>query len=143
MTKKVLLCDDEIHILKAAELKVSRAGYDVRIARDGEQAWQMIQEDQPDVLVTDVQMPRCDGFQLSQRIRQDDRTRELPILMLTAKGFELEQQELMERWGIIDIVAKPFSPRELVRRIDAVVAESAAEHCSADSAAGQSGGTLR
>jgi DNA-binding response OmpR family regulator len=143
MTKKVLLCDDEIHILKAAELKVSRAGYDVRIARDGEQAWQMIQEDQPDVLVTDVQMPRCDGFQLSQRIRQDDRTRELPILMLTAKGFELEQQELMERWGIIDIVAKPFSPRELVRRIDAVVAESAAEHCSADRAAGQSGGTLR
>lgn len=122
MTKKVLLCDDEIHILKAAELKVSRAGYDVRIARDGEQAWQMIQEDLPDVLVTDVQMPRCDGFELSRRIRQDERTQDLPILMLTAKGFELEQQELMERWGIIDIVAKPFSPRELVRRIDAVVA---------------------
>jgi DNA-binding response OmpR family regulator len=122
MTKKVLLCDDEIHILKAAELKVSRAGYDVRIARDGEQAWRMILEDLPDVLVTDVQMPRCDGFELSQRIRQDERTRDLPILMLTAKGFELEQQELMERWGIIDIVAKPFSPRELVRRIEAVVA---------------------
>ncbi len=130
MTKKVLLCDDEIHILKAAELKVSRAGYDVRIARDGEQAWQMILDDLPDILVTDVQMPRCDGFELSQRIRQDERTRDLPILMLTAKGFELEQQELMERWGIIDIVAKPFSPRELVRRIDAVISAEAG-HCVA------------
>jgi DNA-binding response OmpR family regulator len=129
MTKKVLLCDDEIHILRAAELKVSRAGHDVRIARDGEQAWRMILEDLPDVLVTDVQMPRCDGFELSRRIREDERTRELPILMLTAKGFELEQQELMERWGIVDIVAKPFSPRELVRRIDAVLAGS--EHCTA------------
>jgi len=131
MTKKVLLCDDEIHILKAAELKVSRAGYDVRIARDGEQAWQMILAELPDILVTDVQMPRCDGFELSQRIRQDERTRDLPILMLTAKGFELEQQELMERWGIIDIVAKPFSPRELVRRIDAATSAAEAGHCVA------------
>lgn len=129
MTKKVLLCDDEIHILRAAELKVSRAGYDVRIARDGDQAWQMIEEDLPDVLVTDVQMPRCDGFELSRRIRENERTRELPILMLTAKGFELEQHELMERWGIIDIVAKPFSPRELVRRIDAVLAAAEAGNC--------------
>lgn len=122
MTKKVLLCDDEIHILRAAELKVARAGYEVRIARDGQEAWEMIEQDLPDVLVTDVQMPRMDGFELSRRIRDCDATRDLPILMLTAKGFELEQQELMEKWGIIDILAKPFSPRELVRLIDQIVA---------------------
>jgi DNA-binding response OmpR family regulator len=126
MTKKVLLCDDEIHILRAAELKVARAGYEVRIARDGRQAWEMIQEDLPDVLVTDVQMPRMDGFELSRQIRDCDATKELPILMLTAKGFELEQQELMEKWGIIDILAKPFSPRELVRLIDQIVGIPAA-----------------
>jgi two-component system, OmpR family, alkaline phosphatase synthesis response regulator PhoP len=126
MTKKVLLCDDEIHILRAAELKVARAGYEVRIARDGQQAWEMIQEDLPDVLVTDVQMPRMDGFALSRQIRDCDATKELPILMLTAKGFELEQQELMEKWGIIDILAKPFSPRELVRLIDQIVGIPAA-----------------
>ncbi|MEX2558449.1 MAG: response regulator, partial [Pirellulales bacterium] len=57
MSKRVLLCDDEIHILRAAELKVRRSGYDVRIARDGQEAWEMIQTDLPDVLVTDVQMP--------------------------------------------------------------------------------------
>ena len=121
MTKKVLLCDDEIHILRAAEIKVSRAGYDVRIAHDGQQAWEFIQQDLPDVLVTDVQMPRCDGFELSRRIRDNPASRELPILMLTAKGFELAQQELMEKWGIVGILAKPFSPRELVRRIDQIL----------------------
>lgn len=128
MTKKVLLCDDEIHILRAAELKVARAGYEVRIARDGQEAWEMIEQDLPDVLVTDVQMPRMDGFELSRRIRDCDVTRDLPILMLTAKGFELEQQELMEKWGIIDILAKPFSPRELVRLIDQIVAVPAGAH---------------
>jgi two-component system, OmpR family, alkaline phosphatase synthesis response regulator PhoP len=126
MSKKVLLCDDEIHILRAAELKVSRAGYEVRIARDGEEAWQMIQNDLPDLLVTDVQMPRVDGFELSRRIRGDAATRNLPILMLTAKGFELEQQEMIEKWGIVDIVPKPFSPRELVRLIDQIVGSARA-----------------
>lgn len=126
MSKKVLLCDDEIHILRATELKVSRAGYEVRIAHDGQEAWEMIQDDLPDVLVTDVQMPRVDGFELSRRIRGNDATKDLPILMLTAKGFELEQAEMMEKWGIVDIVAKPFSPRELVRLIDQIVEAAAA-----------------
>ncbi len=126
MTKKVLLCDDEIHILRAAELKVSRSGYDVRIARDGQEAWEMIQQELPDVLVTDVQMPRMDGFELSRQIRSHAKTRDLPILMLTAKGFELEQQEMMDKWGIVDIVSKPFSPRELVRLIDQIVEPTAA-----------------
>lgn len=122
MRKKVLLCDDETHILRAAELKVIRSGYDVRTCRDGQEAWEMIQRELPDVLVTDVQMPRVDGFELSRRIRDNPETRDLPILMLTAKGFELEHQELMEKWGIVDILAKPFSPRELVRLIDQIVA---------------------
>ena len=122
MSKKVLLCDDEIHILRAAEIKVSRAGYDVRVARDGQQAWEMIQQDRPDVLVTDVQMPLVDGFELSRRIRSNPETRDLPILMLTAKGFELAHQELMDKWGIVDILGKPFSPRELVRLIDRILA---------------------
>ncbi len=128
MVKKVLLCDDEIHILRAAEFKMVRAGYQVRIARDGQEAWEMIQQERPDVLVTDVQMPRMDGFQLSQRIRSNPVTKDLPILMLTAKGFELEQQDLMAKWGIVDIVAKPFSPRELVRQIDQIVEAPAAAH---------------
>jgi len=118
MTKKVLLCDDEIHILRAAEIKVSRAGYDVRIAHDGQEAWEAIQNDPPDVLVTDLHMPRCDGLELTARIRGNSQVKHLPILMLTAKGFELSREELIEKWGIVDILPKPFSPRELLGLIE-------------------------
>ncbi len=121
MSKKVLLCDDEIHILRAAEIKVSRSGYDVRIAHDGQEAWEAIQQDMPDVLVTDVQMPRLDGIGLTERIRANPATQNLPVLMLTAKGFELGYSEMVRQWGIVGILAKPFSPRELVRLIDQIV----------------------
>lgn len=126
MAKKVLLCDDEVHILRAAEIKISRGGYEVQTAYDGQEAWELILKDPPDVLVTDLQMPRCDGLELTARIRADERVRDLPILMLTAKGFELPRQELIEKWGIIDILPKPFSPRELVRLIDKIVGNTPA-----------------
>ena len=121
MTKRVLLCDDEIHILRAAEFKLKRAGYDVRIASDGQQAWEMIQQEKPDVLITDCQMPRLDGFALTQRVRQNPDTRDLPVLMLTAKGFELNSEELSEKWNVISVIGKPFSPRELLKTVDRIL----------------------
>jgi two-component system alkaline phosphatase synthesis response regulator PhoP len=121
MSHKVLLCDDEIHILRAAEIKISRAGYDVSIAHDGQEAWEMIQADCPDVLVTDLHMPRCDGLELTARIRGNAACKDVPIVMLTAKGFELPRQELIEKWNIVDILAKPFSPRELVGLINKIL----------------------
>lgn len=118
MNKKVLLCDDEVHILRTAEIKVQRAGYDVRVASDGQQAWEMIQAEMPDILVTDVQMPRLDGLALVRRIRENVATQELPVLMLTAKGYELSHADLAEQWQVAGVLAKPFSPRELVSLID-------------------------
>jgi DNA-binding response OmpR family regulator len=126
MTKKVLLCDDEVHILRAAEIKISRAGYDVRVAHDGQEAWELIQADRPDVLVTDLHMPRCDGLELTARIRGQAELADMPIVMLTAKGFELPKQELIEKWRIVDILPKPFSPRELVALIDKILEGAAA-----------------
>mgnify|MGYP002621672098 FL=1 len=117
MPRNVLLCDDEIHILRAAEIKIRRSGYEVRIAHDGQEAWELIQQECPDILVTDLQMARCDGLELTARIRGDEAIKDLPIVMLTAKGFELPRQELIEKWNIVDILAKPFSPRELVSLI--------------------------
>ncbi len=66
MAKRILLCDDEIHIVKAAEFKLKRAGYDVETASNGEEAWEIIQRNPPDMLITDCQMPRLDGFGLIQ-----------------------------------------------------------------------------
>ena len=121
MTKRVLLCDDEIHILRAVEFKVSRAGYSVRCADDGQEAWELIQEECPDMLVTDCQMPRMDGFQLVEKIRDNEKTAHLPVVMLTAKGFEFTPSDVAEKWGVIAILSKPFSPRELLRCIDQVL----------------------
>ena len=122
MPKRILLCDDEIHILRAAEFKLKRAGYDVQTAGDGEEAWELIEAQRPDVLVTDYQMPRLDGFGLTQRVRENSDTRDLPVLMLTAKGFELSREELAEKWNVMAVVAKPFSPRELLQTVEKILA---------------------
>ena len=127
MSTRVLLCDDEIHILRAAEFKIKRAGYSVRTAGDGEEAWQLVQDQVPDLLITDCQMPRLDGLGLVRRLREDCRTAAVPVLMLTAKGFELSHEGLAAELGVIDVIAKPFSPRELLKRVDAVLAEEKAE----------------
>ncbi len=121
MGKRVLLCDDEIHILRAAEFKLKRAGYDVRIAGDGEEAWEAVQQQKPDILITDYQMPRLDGFGLVQRLRENPETEDLPVLMLTAKGFELSHDELAERLNVIAVIAKPFSPRELLQSVNEIL----------------------
>ena len=121
MAKRVLLCDDEIHILRAAEFKLKRAGFDVQVAGDGEEAWEAIEAQKPDVLITDCQMPRLDGLGLVQRVREDPDTRNLPVLMLSAKGYELSQEELAEKWNVAALIAKPFSPRELLRWVERVL----------------------
>ncbi len=126
MSRKVLLCDDEPSILRAAEFKFQRAGYQVITATDGEEGWQAVLADPPDIVVTDCQMPKVDGLELARRIWQHPSTHHIPVLMLTAKGFELPADELRQRLGIRDVVTKPFSPRELVARVEAVLAECAA-----------------
>jgi CheY-like chemotaxis protein len=124
MAKKILLCDDEPHILRAAEFKLSRAGYDVTTASDGREAWQAIQANRPDMLVTDLQMPQMDGLELSRRVRETPATRDLPILMLTAKSFETAHLELAEKCGVLAVLPKPFSPRELLRYVDRVLGQN-------------------
>ncbi len=121
MAKRILLCDDEIHILRAAEFKLKRAGYDVEIASDGQEGWEAIEAQKPDLLITDCQMPRLDGLGLVARVRDHALTEDLPILMLTAKGFELSGEDLAARWNILAVIAKPFSPRELLKRVEAIL----------------------
>jgi two-component system, OmpR family, alkaline phosphatase synthesis response regulator PhoP len=123
MTKQILLCDDEIHILRAAEFKLKKAGYNVRIASDGQEAWEAIQQQKPDILITDYQMPRMDGLGLVQKVRENPPTADLPIFMLTAKGFELSHHELATTWNVMAVIAKPFSPRELLQRVDGVLGQ--------------------
>ena len=117
-TRNVLLVDDELHILRATEFKLKRHGYQITCASDGEEAWEQIQRQVPDIVVTDLQMPRLDGLQLITRIRENPATESLPVILLTAKGFELTHKETYERHGVFDVVTKPFSPRNLCQRVD-------------------------
>ena len=126
MAERILLCDDEIHIMRAAEFKLERAGYDVQIAGDGQEAWEAIELQKPDLLITDCQMPRLDGLGLVQRVRENPDTRDLPVLMLTAKSYELSQEEMSARWNVIAVMAKPFSPRELLRLVEEVLRDQTA-----------------
>jgi DNA-binding response OmpR family regulator len=138
MLRKILLCDDEVHILRPAEFKLRRAGYDVRCASDGEEGWQAIQVCVPDLLITDCQMPRMDGLRLVQLVRERNDLATLPIVMLTAKGFELSHAELRERWNVEKIVSKPFSPRELLKTVDQILGVVRSE--AAPAAAAKSSG---
>ena len=125
MPQRILICDDEIHILRAAEFKLQRAGYEVEIAGDGQEAWERILANQPDLLVTDCQMPRLDGLGLIRRVRENPATRDLPVLMLSAKGFELRAEDLARDWNVLKLIAKPFSPRELLQTVEGILATAA------------------
>ncbi len=134
MSKRILLCDDEIHILRAAEFKFKRAGYEVVLANDGEEGWAAIQRQLPDIVVTDCQMPRLTGLGLAERIKNDAATCHLPVVMLTGKGFELSSEEIRDRYGIRALVGKPFSPRELFQQVEAMLTGRELV-CAADNAA--------
>ena len=124
MTKRLLLCDDEIHILRAAEFKLAGAGYEVRCAHNGREGWERIGEQIPDMVITDLQMPEMNGFELIQKIRENAATSHLPAIMLTAKGPELDKEEV-ERFGLVTILTKPFSPRELLRLVEETLGSAA------------------
>jgi two-component system, OmpR family, alkaline phosphatase synthesis response regulator PhoP len=126
MSKRIFLCDDEIHILRAAEFKLKKAGYEVCTAGNGQAAWEAIQRQKPDVLITDCQMPHLDGLGLIRKVREDPDLADLPIFMLTAKGFELSYEELAAKWNVMAVIAKPFSPRELLQRVESVLQEPVA-----------------
>jgi len=117
MGKRVLVADDESHILHVVSLKLRNAGFEVLTAADGEEAAELCQTELPDLLITDYQMPLLTGLDLCRKLRQDERTKSIPAIMLTARGFDIEAQEMIEA-GIAAVLAKPFSPRELLERVN-------------------------
>jgi len=114
MAKRILVADDEIHIVRAVALKLSNAGYEVVTAADGQEALDAIAQQSPDLVITDCQMPKVNGFELCQRLASNRSTCAIPVMMLTAKGFEFDEDEAKRELGIEAVVSKPFSPRELL-----------------------------
>lgn len=123
---RVLLCDDEVHIIKAASIKFLRAGFEVETAENGQAAWELIQQRTPDALVVDYQMPFMNGLQLCKLLREYPPTLDIPIILLTAMGLEPEVQSAPQNLRINQVILKPFSPRELLQAVEQGIANRAA-----------------
>lgn len=116
MTKKILIVDDEPNIVISVEYLLSLEGFEVLVARDGEEGLAQIRADRPDLVVLDIMMPRLDGFEVCKAVRADPTLAGVRILMLTAKGREAEIAKGLSL-GADAYIPKPFSTRELVAKV--------------------------
>jgi len=116
----VLVADDDPDILDLVRYRLERSGYEVATARDGLEAVKLAGELAPSLAVLDVMMPSLNGFEVTRRLREDPATREIPVILLTARAQESDVQEGFAA-GADDYIRKPFSPRELSARVQAVL----------------------
>jgi len=117
---KILVCDDEPHILHVVSAKLKSGGYEVLTAADGEEALMLVREHWPDLIITDYQMPVLSGLELAAKLRADPQTERIPIILLTARGFSLGDQDLANT-NIRKVLAKPFSPREVLQTVNTLL----------------------
>ena len=116
----VLVADDDDDILALVTFRLERAGCRVLRAADGAQALDLARELKPDLAVLDVMMPRLSGLEVARALREDERTRELPVILLTARVRDSDVQAGLEA-GATSYVRKPFSPRELWEHVEALL----------------------
>jgi DNA-binding response OmpR family regulator len=113
---RILIVDDEPNIVLALEMLMKREGYEIQTVGDGEKAVEAAGSFRPDLILLDVMMPRMDGYEVCQRIRSDDSLKGISIVMLTAKGREVEREKGLAL-GADLYITKPFSTREVVRKV--------------------------
>jgi DNA-binding response OmpR family regulator len=123
MSKRILLVDDEPSILLSLEFLMEQEGYDVQTATDGDEALQAMSEKLPDLILLDIMMPKRDGFEVCQTIRANPEWKETKIILLTAKGREVDQEKGLAL-GADDYVTKPFATQELVKKVKMVLESS-------------------
>lgn len=123
--RRVLLAEDEPHIVEVLCFLLGRAGFAVDTETTGPAALRRTLSHPPDVLVLDVMLPEMNGFEMLRRLRQDSRTAQLPVVMLTAKG-QREDRRAAETLKVDAFITKPFSNTELVQTITALARGQAA-----------------
>ncbi|MCB9844959.1 MAG: response regulator [Phycisphaeraceae bacterium] len=125
MSVRILLADDEAHITHLVARRLEALGYEVLVACDGEEALHLATEHAPDLIVTDLQMPYLSGLDVATRLRQTEAGRDIPIIMLTARGYALSTEQVAPA-QITEMHSKPFSVRRLVERIEHLLRERGA-----------------
>ena len=122
--KKVLVVDDEIHIVYVAAIKLRNNGYEVVTATNGAEAFELACAEKPDIIVTDFQMPAMTGLELVEKIRQNEETKDIPVILLTARSFAISKEQEQDL-QISGCISKPFSPRELLENIEDILYQRA------------------
>ena len=117
----VLIVDDEPNILLSLQFLMKKSGYEVRTAKDGEEALAEILHAAPDLVLLDVMMPKIDGFSMCERIRANPAWQDMRIIMLTARGRDVEREKGLAL-GADDYITKPFSTKDAIARVEAVLA---------------------
>ena len=123
---KILVVDDEIYIVHILDFSLGMEGYEVLTALDGEQALEKARTEHPDLIVLDIMMPKLDGYETCKMLKADDRTKDIPVILLSAKGRNVDQKIGFEV-GADDYITKPFSPRKLVERINAILGQGTSQ----------------
>ena len=123
MAKKILIADDEANIVIALEFLLQKSGYEVEVVADGEEVLRQLKSFAPDLVLLDVMMPRVSGYEVCQRMRSSPEWRSIKIVMLSAKGREVEVSKGMSL-GADLYVTKPFSNTELVATINDLLSRS-------------------
>ncbi|MBN1554553.1 MAG: response regulator transcription factor [Phycisphaerae bacterium] len=126
MAKRIVIADDEMHILHILAIKLRNAGYEVFTAGDGEEALHVCQKEKPDLIITDYQMPYRNGLELCEAYRQ--RTGMIiPAMLITAREHDIRVEDV-QKHGVDLVMAKPFSPREVVQAVATLLEDP--EHIS-------------
>lgn len=120
MSQRVLVVEDEPNILDSLNFLMKQAGFEVRLARDGDAAMRMIESDAPDLILLDIMLPRRDGFDVCRAIRANPQWKNVRIVMLTAKGREPDRRKGLQL-GADDYITKPFSNRAIVERVHRIL----------------------
>ena len=123
MVHEILIVEDERNIALSLEFLMKQAGHSVRSVGDGQEALSAVAELVPDLILLDVNLPKLDGYTVCSTLRADEKTRDIRVLMLTARGREIEREKGMAA-GANDYLTKPFSTRELVQRVESLLGDA-------------------
>lgn len=115
--RKVLVVDDEENITQILEFSIAAEGYEVITASNGEEAIEKARREQPNLIILDIMMPKVDGYEACRVLKSNPMTKKIPVILLTAKGREIDKRLGFEV-GAADYIVKPFSPSKLIEKVN-------------------------
>ncbi len=124
--RRILCIEDESEMIDLIRLILSRRGFDVKGAAGGREGLRMVKEELPDLVLLDLMMPDMDGWEVYQQMKADESTRQIPVIVITAKAQSIDKVLGLHIAKVDDYIAKPFSPQDLLKSVEKVLAKTIA-----------------